>query len=264
MKIQKNAAVALFVALGLKNADKWNEARLSAKLGKIKEMVDEDVKLDGAEQELLTGVMAAAAAGEEFEIEGGEPAVAGDQSAEIKAPAATKQTDEEKAAKAAAKEAEKAKKDAEKAAAKEAKAAERAAAKAAKAAAKEPHLTKAFLAGQVVAKAGGVENFKRELIQRLYGEGYSKAIVDVTFYRTLGGIRGFLAVPETRPGRLYLAGKLLKEDGLEVTDAMVKKLDEIYGKPNEKESKTALTHTRDVIKGFQSVEVVAAPPAPAA
>jgi murein DD-endopeptidase MepM/ murein hydrolase activator NlpD len=73
MKVQKSKAVALFVALGLKNADKWNDQRLAAKLGKIKEMVDEDVKLEAEADDLLKAVMAAGDAGEEFDVEEDAP-----------------------------------------------------------------------------------------------------------------------------------------------------------------------------------------------
>lgn len=96
MKVKKNAAVALFVALGLKNADKWNDQRLAAKLGKIKEMVDEDVSLEAEAGDLLKAVMAAGDAGEEFEIGAGE--------AEAVAPAApAEQTEGEPKAEKAAK-----------------------------------------------------------------------------------------------------------------------------------------------------------------
>ena len=121
MKIEKGRAVALFVALGLKNADKWNDDRISTKLSKVNEMVDEDVKLEEDEAKTLAEVRVAIEAGESFEVEAGAEEVV-----EPAAKAAKKgKTDEEKAA-------EKATKDAEKAAAKEAKDAEKAAAKAAK------------------------------------------------------------------------------------------------------------------------------------
>lgn len=124
MKIQKGRAVKLFVALGLKNADKWNDERLAAKLGKVNEMVDEDVTLEEAEAATLAEVRATVAAGEEFEIDTGEQEVAAE-------PAADKPTDKpakkkglseaEKAAVRAAKDQEaadkKAAKEAEKAAA---------------------------------------------------------------------------------------------------------------------------------------------------
>jgi membrane protein involved in colicin uptake len=223
MKIQKNAAVALFVALGLKNADKWNEARLSAKLGKIKEMVDEDVKLEGAEQELLTGVMAAAAAGEEFEIEGGEPTTAaeqvGDAAATEKAQAAPKQTDEEKAAAKAAKEAEKAKKEADKLAAKAAKEKEAAEKKAEKArlkaekeaaakAAKEPKTTRPGICGEVL-KARGLS-----------------LTVDV-----------------------------------KIDEALAATVDELYGKTNPNESLFALRNAKNAILGYLASKQVDVAPA---
>ena len=68
MKIERSAAVALFVALGLKNADKWNTARMATKLSKVNEMVDEDVQLDETEAATLAAVRAAVEANEDFEI----------------------------------------------------------------------------------------------------------------------------------------------------------------------------------------------------
>jgi hypothetical protein len=122
MKISKTKAVKLFVALGLKNADKWNDGRLGLKLSKVREMVDEDVKLEPEEAATLAEVTAANEAGEEFEIESdGDPVqdapaeqVEGEPKAE-KAAKAPKKTDEEKAAEKAAKEKERADKAAEKA-----------------------------------------------------------------------------------------------------------------------------------------------------
>lgn len=197
MKIQKNAAVALFVALGLKNADKWNDARLAAKLGKIKEMVDDDVKLEGAEQELLTGVMAAAAAGEEFEIEGGEPAAATEQvpGAE-KAQSATKQTDEEKAAKA--------KEKADKAAAKDAD-------KAAKAAAKE-----------------------KEKADRLAAKAAAKAAKEVLKGTGEDRVLPIKMKAAAKAGKYEIAGQVLAEFGMpdEITDKMCDRFIELFGLGN--------------------------------
>lgn len=220
MKIQKNAAVALFIALGLKNADKWNDARLAAKLGKIKEMVDEDVKLEGTEQENLTAVMAAAAAGEEFEIEGGEPVEGGSDGPveqNDKATAAPKQTDEEKAAAKATKEAEKtaakAAKDEEKAKAKEAKAAERAEKKAAAKAAKKAERE----AKKAESEADRVKGRKRlracGLVLRTHG------MVDGSFV-------------------------------LKVTPELVAEVDAIVGKPNPTQTEHSLAQAWSAIAGY--------------
>lgn len=231
MKIEKARAVKLMVALGLKNADKWNDQRMSAKLAKVNEMVDEDVTLEADEAETLKQVRATIEKGEGFEVV--EAAAASEE-----APTQVEKQSETESEPVVENQSEltptktkKAKK------------------------AKGPKLakeTKAFLAGQTVAKVGGLGKFKRDDIVRMYGEGYSKAIVDITYYRTVGGLKGFLGVEEKKPGRLYLAGQLLK-NGAEITDELVKKLNELYGRPNDKESQTALNHTKEVIRGFKSV-----------
>ena len=58
MKISKSDAVALFLALGLKRAGSWNLNRIGSKLGKIKDMIDEDVELEGDEAKTLKAVLA--------------------------------------------------------------------------------------------------------------------------------------------------------------------------------------------------------------
>ena len=68
MQIGRDAAVALFVALGLKNAGRWNDSRIASKLKSLKDMVDEDVELDPEPKETLDTVMAAIDAGEDFEV----------------------------------------------------------------------------------------------------------------------------------------------------------------------------------------------------
>ncbi len=242
MQITRKAAVALFVALGLKNAAKWNGTRMSTKLSKIKNMVDDDVESDLAERGLdaelenLKAVLAANEADEEVEVvdddaETEETGTAGEQTGDAS------ETDSEPTAASANSKAE--------AAAKKVKKVKKP---------KPPKRdTKAFLAGQIVAQVGGLEKVSRNDIAGLYEDHHSKAIVDITWYRTLGGMRGYFGVEEKRPGRLYIAGRLLKQHGLGVTDELVAMLDQEYGRPNERESRTALTHTAQVIQGFQSV-----------
>lgn len=191
MKIEKGRAVALFVALGLKNADKWNDERISMKLSKVNEMVDEDVKLEEAEAATLAEVRVAIEAGEGFEVEAGEETAA-EPAAKAAKEAKKGKTDEEKAAAKAAKEAEKAAakeaKDAEKAAAKAAKEAEKEAAKAAKAALKGTGEDRVLpikikvaeksgkyeIAGQVLAEFGMVGEITEQMCDRfieLFGIG---------------------------------------------------------------------------------------------
>lgn len=226
MKVQKNAAVALFVALGLKNADKWNDARLATKLGKIKEMVDEDVQLEADAGDLLKEVMAAAEAGEEFEVEDDTVQDAPAEQAEGD-PVAEKAAKPKKEKKAKQPKQPKEK--------------------------KQRGPTKPFLAGKAIAEAGGLDSVKRDHIQALYTPEHSAAIVNVTYYRSVGGLRGYLEVEEPKPGRLYLAGKLLKEKGLDVTDELVAELNRRFGVVNDKESRSALNHTKEVAEGYLSV-----------
>ncbi len=67
--ITKTAALALFTALGMTNADKWNAKRLAAKLAKVDEMVDANTKLeDKAADKTLTAVLKAIAVNEEIVV----------------------------------------------------------------------------------------------------------------------------------------------------------------------------------------------------
>lgn len=76
MKIPRSVAVALFVALNFKTADKWTIDKLGEKLKKIEEHVDEDTKLGDAEKKNLAKVTKALAANEEIEITDDTPAPA--------------------------------------------------------------------------------------------------------------------------------------------------------------------------------------------
>ena len=44
--VTRTEAVALFEALGIKTAAKWNAKRLGSKLNKVDEMVDEDTTIE--------------------------------------------------------------------------------------------------------------------------------------------------------------------------------------------------------------------------
>jgi chromatin segregation and condensation protein Rec8/ScpA/Scc1 (kleisin family) len=141
--------------------------------------------LDGAEQELLLNVMAAAEAGEEFEIENGASETTDAAPEAPKADKAPKQTDEEKAAAKAAKDAEKAAakeaKEKEAAEKKAAKDAERARIKAEKEAAakadKEPKVTRPGICGEVLRDKGlsltkdvKIDEALATIVDELYGK----------------------------------------------------------------------------------------------
>lgn len=75
MQVTKSAAVALFEALGVKTAGKWNNARLAGKISKLNEMETEGAELDGEKGELLTGILSSLENEEEVElIDDGEAA----------------------------------------------------------------------------------------------------------------------------------------------------------------------------------------------
>lgn len=186
--VTKAAALALFSALGLANADKWNAKRLAAKLGKVDEMVDEKTKIeDKAVDKTLTTVLKAIAANEEVTVadEAAAPAAAPAPTAAKgkKAPAApAAETPAEGMAKAAA-----AKK------------------KAATAAApKEPAkptipgvrsmATRPYLAGKVIAKHGLEAGLTDEMTKEL-DELFGRANPTESEGRLAGGwhsIRGYL------------------------------------------------------------------------
>jgi outer membrane biosynthesis protein TonB len=73
MNITRDDAVALFSALGINTANKWNAKRMAAKLQKIDEMVDEDTTLDGDEEKTLAQVLVAIENEEEITVDAEEP-----------------------------------------------------------------------------------------------------------------------------------------------------------------------------------------------
>jgi hypothetical protein len=75
MKIAREAAVALFVALGMKTASEWSDARLISKLKKLPETMDEGAKIEDEDsKKLLKGVLKALEAEEDIEITAEEKA----------------------------------------------------------------------------------------------------------------------------------------------------------------------------------------------
>lgn len=176
MKITKEAAVAVFTALGITTAEKWNATRLVAKLNKLNELVDDDTAIkDKKIMADVDGILAAIENGEAVEV-GAEAAPAAAKGAKAApAPAAAKPAKGAKGAKAEApaKPAKGAK--AAPAAAKPAKAEKPAAAPAAP---KGPpgvreSPTRAFYAGQVVTSRGLAHGITEDMVaevDELYGK----------------------------------------------------------------------------------------------
>jgi len=238
MQIERAKAVALFVALGLKNADKWNAARMGTKLSRIKDMVDEDVALEEVEKDILAEVMLAIEAGEEIEVlvpEAPEPEAA----AEGDAAEADPGTERPKKAKKAKKEP------------KEKKAKEP----------KEPRAKKRrfFFMGRA-CKRHGLDKLTAEIEQETNdgaGAPGSEVTTKCHWARVRPGLSGYLglACREGVTNRAYLAGKILKGNPGEITPAMVTQLDTESGRPNPKESATMLRAVSEAIEGYNSVEV---------
>jgi hypothetical protein len=60
VQVKKSAAVALFAALGIETASKWAATRMATKLSKVRDLLDEDTKIeDPAVEETLTTVLEA-------------------------------------------------------------------------------------------------------------------------------------------------------------------------------------------------------------
>jgi hypothetical protein len=196
LQIPKAKAIALFNALGLQAAAKWNLKRMAGKLAKIDELVDEETTIDDVEANTTCDlVLKAIEDGQEIEVVEGEP-----EAAAVAAPAAAEgEEDSVNMAEAMKPDAKPKKKAATKKAAGTA---------AAPATPKEPKPAAA-------PKTPGVRETR------------------------------------TRP---FLAGIVIREaGGLEkgVTDAMVQKLDKLYGKENPAESQFCLKNAWHAIRGFQ-------------
>lgn len=87
------AALAIFTALGVTTASKWNSARMTAKLAKLNDIIDDDTKFDKAVKPDVDAVLAAIEGGAEITVtgepEGKAPAAA--KGGKGKAPAAAKE-----------------------------------------------------------------------------------------------------------------------------------------------------------------------------
>lgn len=69
MKIYRSLALALLVSLGFKTADKWDAKKLSDKINKLNEQVDDDTKVDDEDQQkALAKILKAIAAAKPVEI----------------------------------------------------------------------------------------------------------------------------------------------------------------------------------------------------
>lgn len=280
MQIERTKAVDLFVALGLKNADKWNDARMGTKLSRIKDMVDEDVALEDEEKATLAEIMAALDAGEEIEVTRSDAEPEAEPEAE---PMSQRQRDDDTssaeraskkagqgAAKAAAKAAEREAEKAEKEAAKAAKVAERDAKKAEKAAAKKQPLRKTvfFVCGEVVAKyglpAGITADMIAEVVSQVKTDDAPRIAIDMkTSWHAISGyvgkpegeIPGVNTKMETRPAD---AGMLYKEHGIETeVKGLIQPLNEKYGRANDTQSMYTLRNAKGAITGYLSVAEVA-------
>lgn len=227
MKVKRDAAIKLFRELGLKNADKWNDNRLCAKLSKIGQMVDEDVVIEDQElAELLKGVLSAAEDGASFELEATEAPV--------------KEPKEEKADKPAEPAKDDGKKD--------------------KGKSKTPKTKKTstkgrpYLAGQAIKKFGldGKMEDMIKLVNDVAGVPGSKTTTSLTFLRATQGIAGFLG-KESKETRPYCAGVVLKKHGSsEITEGMVKEVNEAFGVVNDKESKSMLCTVAVTVEGYNA------------
>ena len=166
MKIKKENAVAIFLALGITTAPKWNNTRLTAKLNKLPEMVDADSDLGDTEAD-ANKVLAALENGAkvELDLDGDAPATKGGKA---KKPAAKAKTPAKggKAKKPAT-----AKKAAKKAPAE----------KSGPVGVREMP-TRAYFAGQVVAERGIAAGITPDMVEEV-DERYGKENPVETLYR---------------------------------------------------------------------------------
>jgi outer membrane biosynthesis protein TonB len=185
LEITRTAAIAIFAAIGISTAGKWNATRLGAKLAKLDDMIDEDGEAeDPAVQADIDRVLAAdtitvtaaKAAAKEPKAKAAKEPKAKAAAKEPKAKAAAKEPKAKAAAKepkAAKEAAAKAKADAKEATAKADAKAAKEAAKAAKPAGIRETVTRAHCAGQVLAKypaAAGIAPSMVEEVNELYGK----------------------------------------------------------------------------------------------
>lgn len=297
LKVERAAAVALFVEIGFKTADKWDNAKLTASLKDFGQFGAEEANLNEANAALrkeimdhlgwdgskytekdaeidVAGAVGAPAAKPpkkekkekpEAEATEGATEAAGTDKAAAKAEAAAAKA-AEKDAKAKAKADAKAAKDAEK----EAKKAERDANKASREQPKEKKATAQTVVGAIVARLGLAEGVTEAMVAE-FGTTYGRENPYRTWFDFKAGwhaIRGYLADPiESAPGvhvsntRPFLAGRILLEKGLdaEINAALAAELDARYGKVNEKESIATLRLAKGAIEGYNAAKANSLP-----
>lgn len=220
-QITRSTAVALFQALGISSADKWNSKRMAAKLQKIDEMVDDDTTIDDKEvDDALTTCLDAIEKGEEVEVVAdAKPA------AKAKGKAATKAKTKAKPKKVEEEEEE----DEEDPEEEEDEDEEEDEEEDETVPVRQPKKTKPKGKGKKAATKKEKPAPKKPSIP---------------------GVR------ETRT-RPLLAGVVIKKHGglkAGVTEEMVQELDELYGKENPAESLFTLRNAWHAIRGFQKGE----------
>ncbi len=258
MQITREEAVSLFVALGLKNAAKWNSARMVNKLSKIKNMVDDDVESDLAERGLgadlvnLKAVLAANESDEDVEVvddaDDEETGTGDEQTGDVvetdseTTAGSEESSDSEPDVKKVRKPREKHPKEP-----------------------KPARRTVCFVCGEVIGKRGlavGVTNdMVDEVVAQVRTDDRARVGIDLrTAWHAVSGYVGFKHdgnVPgvntgmETRPGT---AGALIKERGIDLpVKDLVPVLNENYGRPNDTQSMFTLRNALGAIKGYESV-----------
>lgn len=155
VKVQLNREdlLALLIAIGWKNAAKWDNARLAEKIPQIKDVVPSQPLADEKLAKLMIDLLAAAEAGQEFEVTG-EAAAGTATGGKAPKPELTEEQKAERAKAKADKEAKKAKVKADKEAEKAKAKAEREKAKADRPNGIRPSTTNPYIAGQIFKKYG--------------------------------------------------------------------------------------------------------------
>ena len=233
VKINREEAVALFVALGLSTASKWNTKRMASKLSKIDELVDDDITLEGDADELLTVVLEAVEAEEKIEVVTGvAPKATKDTKAASKAPEKSAEAPEDPLADL------KAKFDAGEINAKQ------------YAVDRRRILRERKKAGKTAPKA-------KEVAKSTKAPPVEKPVAEVKAKRARPVEPG--KAPKDGPsgvricrGRPYLAGKIIKKHGHGpgITKEMVEELDREYGSAKPAESLFTLRNAWQAIRGF--------------
>jgi len=221
VKITRDEAVAVFEALGLASAAKWNAKRMTGKISKIDEMVDDDTNIEDEDvDDTLTKCLEAIENEEEIIVL---------SAAEAKAAPAAKPAAKKGGTKPAAKPA-----------------AKKGTKPASKKAKPEPEDDDEEVEETRVAKKPG--RGAKPAAKGAKGAKGAKPAAKGAKAKAAPSTPGVRAT-RTRP---FLAGVLIKKYGTEVgvTDAMIAELDEMYGKENPTESSYRLREAWHGIRGF--------------